>query len=370
MSRTAPVRRYPLVMLAVATAALLMLSNSAYALPNSLVNPGSPPALDQSNAEVAASEAIPLEFYSVWTEYLAPGPGASAVGWAFTMDGGLTWIQAVNPIPAGFTDEWNPAISAHSPAVGGGYMITNTTMAGPPWGGPNGISMNVSPGGGAPFGLSVMVMANTPGINWLDYSDVAVNDFPAIPAPEFGNGHMAWVEYMDLNGGDLDLNGNAFDEAGDGYAIWYSFSRFMPGPPPMYPAFFPPAPIAGGPVSVNQMVNHRPELAIVAGAGNPVAPPGAVYIAWGEGPMVFVAAQAASGAGFGLLGGGPVPLAVAPLPPALMPGIKAATTVSIAVDNSAGVCAGSVYLVYADMTLGDADIWFTSSPTGMPGTWT
>jgi len=203
-------------------ASFLIYAGVASAFPNSFVNITSPPGIDQNNAEVSASEANPGEFYAVWTEFLTPSPIGSRIGWAFSIDGGVTWNPAVKPVPPGFTDEWNAAISAHSPATVGGYMITNTAFAGPPWMGPNSIEMNTSPGGGAGFGPSVTVAMNAFPTNWLDYSNVVLDDYMTNPPPAFGTGHMAWGEYLDLTGGDADGNGNAFDDIGDIYNIWYS----------------------------------------------------------------------------------------------------------------------------------------------------
>jgi hypothetical protein len=60
------------------------------------------------------------------------------------------------------------------------------------------------------------------------------------------------------------------------------------------------------------------------------------------------------------------PLSVAPvvlLPPVLNGGVKAASTVSIAVDNGP-LFPGQVYIAWADYSLGDADIFFSFSSNG------
>ncbi|MBD3333586.1 hypothetical protein GF356_12120 [candidate division GN15 bacterium] len=121
---------------------------------------------------------------------------------------------------------------------------------------------------------------------------------------------------------------------------------------------------------MNQMAAHRPDLAVVGATGNPVVPPGGLYVAWTDGVTLFVDASPGPGGGFGLLGGTPVAIPIAGMPAVLSPGINGSPNATIAVDNSGGPCTGTVYVAYADFSAGDADIWFLSSPTGMPGTWT
>ena len=354
---------------------VLMVAAVTYAAwPNRWVNAVSAPASEQNNADLAMSEVVPGEIYSLWTEFTPAGFGASAIGWGVSADGGLTWAQAIVPPPAPYTDEWNPAISAFPVGTGptGGFMMVSASYAGgPPWLAANAIHMNVSPGAGAPFGAAVPLVANVPGTNWFDYPNVEVDDYVGNPAPGYGTGHMAWVEYFDGTGGDSDGNGHPYDDAGgDGFTIWYSYSHTIAGPPPIFPAFAAPLPVFAGPVSANQVAAHRPDLAVMGPIGNPAVPPSGLYLAWTDGVTVFIDASVAPGAGFGALGGAAVAFPIAAVPPVVIPGINMAPTASVAVDNSGGPCAGTVYLVYNDFAAGDGDIWLMSSPSGLPGTWT
>ena len=336
--------------------------------PNSWVNPASPPNTDQNNADLALSETTPMEMYCLWTQFVVPGPGACRIGWGFSPDGGLTWIPGPMPIPAGFNNCWNPAISALPPMSGGGYLMTAATYAaGAPWVVPNGIYMDRSPGGGAAFAGPIVLAVNAPGFDWLDFANVEIDDWPTNPPPALGTGHIAWVQYIDATGGDADGNGHPMDDPGDAYRIWYSYTNTLGGPF-MYPAFAPPVAIFGGPVAPNQVSAHRPDMAVMA-VGNPMVPPGGLYITWADRFNVYIDASPFPGGGFGLLGGAPVAMPIVPVPPVVAPGINMAPSATIAVCNL-GPCPGMVYLAYADRTTGDIDIWFRSSPTGMPGTWT
>ncbi len=341
------------------------------AWPNRLVNGGTPPNSEQNNPELAMSEAVPGEIYTLWNDFSA-GFASPFLGLEISADGGLTFGPLAIAPPAPYTADWNPALSAVPAAVGpsGGFMMVNTSfMAGGPWVSPNAIHMNLSPGGGLPFGIAVPIAVNTVGVNWFDYANIEVDDYPANPAPAFGTGHMAWVEYIEGTGGDADGNGNPFDDAGDNYQIWYAYSHILPGVPPVYPAFSAPIPLFAGPVSPNQVAAHRPDLAVMS-VGNPIVPPGGLYAVWTDGLNIFVDASPGPGGGFGLLGGGgPVIMPIAGGPAVINPGINYAPTASVAVDNSPGPCMGNVYAVYSDFTNGDADIWFISSPTGLPGSW-
>ena len=341
-----------------------------YAWPNAFVNIASTPGTDQNNSDISLSEVNPMEIYDVWSEHLGGGIGPANVSYGFSMDGGVTWTHAINPPPAGFLFEWNPAIASIPPGGGGGHFLVNESHNPALWAGMNAIQMNMSPGGGGAFGAQVVVAANTVGANWLDYPTTEVDDYPTNPAPAYGTAHMAWIEYIDNTGGDSDGNGNPFDDAGDNYQIWYDFTQFVPGSPVMYPMTAGPFPFFGGAVNPNHMSSHRPDLAVVGAAGNPVIPPGGVYVAWSDGPNIYVDASLAPGAGFGALGGPPVILGRAMFGPILNPGINNGTIVSIAVDNSGGPCTGNVYLAYSDFSTGDGDIHFYWSPSGLPGSWT
>ena len=296
----------------------------------------------------------------------------SNIGWSYSPDGGITWIPAVVGPPAGFIYEWNSAISALPAPAGGGYLMINASYGpGFPWLTNNAIHMNFNPGGGAPFAGGLPLAINTIGVNWYDYPNVEVDDNVTNPPPALGTAHMAWVEYLEGTGGDSDGNGNPFDDpGGDGYMIWYAYTHFVPGIPPIYPATSAPLAVFGGLVSPNQLVAARPDMAVVGATGNPIIPAGGLYITWTDAGNVFIDATIGPGAGFGALGGGPVIIPIIPLPPVLNPGINAASTATIAVDNSGLACTGNVYVAYADYSLGDADIFFMSSPNGLPGSWT
>ncbi len=242
---------------------LCAMNSQALALPNILVN-ASPPLTEQNNSEVANSEVMPGQLYSVWTTFPPAGFGASLIGWGFTATGGAMWAPAVIPPTAPYTFEWNPAVSAHA---GGPFFAVGAAYGpGAPWVVPNQILAHASAGGGAPFAAGVPVSAaNVPFVNWFDYPDVAVDDIPGNPPLAGGTVHVAWAEYLNLNGIDADGNGNPFDDAGgDGYTIQYAYSRTAPGPAPIYPAFSPPAVLAAGPIIVgNTMPSNRPSVAIM-----------------------------------------------------------------------------------------------------------
>jgi hypothetical protein len=141
--------------------------------------------------------------------------------------------------------------------------------------------MDLSTGGGAPFAAPVLIAGNTAPTNWLDFPNIEVDKYPGNPAPAYGTGHVAWVEYLDGTGGDADGNGNPFDDAApDAFNIWYSYTHTLPGTPPIFPAFSAPLLIFGAPAATpNQMAAQRPDLAVMAGAGNGVVPPGGVSVA-------------------------------------------------------------------------------------------
>lgn len=359
------------IKLALLTGSMVLLGIAvvAYAWPNAFVNMASPPMTEQNNSDLSLSEVTPGEIYSVWSEHLGGPLGPANVSLGISMDGGVTWAHSFNPPPGGFTFEWNPSIASIPPAGGAGHFLVNESHNPGLWGTPNGIHMNMSPGGGALFGAPFLIAANTPGVNWFDYPVTEVDDYPTNPAPAHGTAHMAWIEYVDATGGDADGNGNPYDDGGDNYQIWYDFTQFVPGSPTMYPATAGAFPFFGGPVNPNHMASHRPDVAVMAGAGNPAVPPGGVYVAWSDGPTIFVDASLAPGAGMGALGGPPVALGRVPIGPGLNPGINNGSVVSIAIDNSPGPCAGNVYLAYSDFSSGDGDIFLLWSPSGLPGSW-
>ena len=355
---------------------LLILTAGLYAqvppAPNPQVNLASMPISEQNNADVAMSEVVPQEIYTVWTEFTPAGFGMSNIGWSFSPDGGFTWNPFVVPPPAGYMYEWNPAIGALPAAAGGGYLMVSSSYGpGVPWMTNNAIHMNFNPGGGAPFAGGLPLIANMPGNNWYDYPNIDIDDNISNPPTTFGTAHIAWVEYLEGTGGDTDGNGNIFDDpGGDVYSIFYAYTHFIGGTPPTYPAASVPIFVFGGQVSPNQLAANRPDLAVVAGGGNPAIPPGGVYITWTDGINLYVDAAMAPGIGFGALGGIPVMFPIVPLPPVLNGAINAASTATIAVDNSGMPCSGNVYVAYADYSTGDADIYFMSSNSGLPGSWT
>ena len=348
---------------------LLMLfgifSSAALAAPNTPVN-ASPPFSEQDNSEVANSEMTPAELYSVWTEFPPPGFGASLIGWGFSATAGAVWAPAVIPPTAPFAFEWNPAISAHP----GGPFFAVGAAYGPagPWLAGNQILAHASPGGGAAFAPGVAVSAlNVPGMSWFDYPDVAVDDIAGNPLVNVGTVHSAWVEYLNTNGVDADGNGNPFDDpAGDGFTIQYAYSRTAAGPAPIYPAFSPPVAIGGGAVFGNSMASNRPSVAIMGPPGNVMVPPGGVYVAWTDGTIAFITSSPALGAPFGPVAAiAPTP----PTPPVLIPGIAASNGISIGTAPAGSPCPGTVFAAFTSTVLGDVDIFFSSSPTGAPGTW-
>ncbi|MCX6832747.1 MAG: thrombospondin type 3 repeat-containing protein [candidate division Zixibacteria bacterium] len=117
-----------------------------------------------------------------------------------------------------------------------------------------------------------------------------------------------------------------------------------------------------------EMQAHRPSIATMGPPGNPMIPPGGVYIAWTDGANAWIAASPALGAPFI----GPVLVAAFPaVPPILNPGIKSASNATIAVGEFPSPCAGMVFVAWASAPGGiDVDIYFSSSLTGAAGTWT
>ena len=347
---------------------LVVLTSTVFALPNVIVNI-SPPATEQNNAEVAISETVGGNIYSVWTTFPGAGFGASLVGFAFSATGGAAWAPAVIPPTAPYTFEWNPSVSAHP----GGLFFAAGAAYGPgaPWVVPNQIMVHANPGGGAAFAAGVPVSAaNAPGATWYDYPDVAVDDNPLNPPLNVGTVHTAWVMYTNGNGIDGDGNGNPFDDPvppGDTYTIQYAYSRTAPGPIPIFPAFSAPVVLFVGPVFPNAMASNRPSVAVMGPPGNGMVPPGGVYVAWTDGTITFITSTPALGAPFGpVVAIAPTP----PTPPVLAPGIAASNGVSIGTGPAAGPCPGSVFAAFTTTVNGDVDIYFSSSPTGAAGTWT
>jgi len=344
--------------------------------PNERVNPSDPAPSDQNNASVALSETILREVYSVYNNFLAPGnPAPSVVSWSWSPLGGQpgSFMDAVKPPDPPFTEEWNASISA---VATGGYVIVGSQRAGAPWGAvPNAIVMNLSPGGGAGFGAGVPVFANVPGVTWVDYPVVEVDDDPG--SPNFGDAHIFWTEFTDADGGDTNGNGNPFDDGGDTWMTWTTSTAIGGGAAPPYPAFNPPVavgPPGAFPVWAASMASQRAALDVAGLAGTPALPPGGVYTAYVSpvAGIVFVDASPAPGAGapWGALtgGAGPVPAVagILPVPPVLPPGILVANAVTIAVDNGP-LCPGNVYIAWTDMTPSggvDVDIMFAFSPNG------
>ncbi len=340
------------------------LNSTGQAVPNVLVNPLSPVMSEQDNAEIALSEVTPGEVYSVWTEYPPAGFGTSMIGWTFSVAGGAIWapngvVAPTMPYPS----EWNPSLASLPIA---GFMAAASAY-GPaaPWATPNAILVHATGGGGAPFGAGAVVIGNVPGTTWEDYPDIAIVDNPAIPAPMLGTAHVAWVEYNDAAPGDVNGNGVLFDDPGDTYMIFYSYSRTQPGPVPIYPGFSAPVPLFGGPVFANAMQTHRPSVTIQGVLGNPMIPAGGVYVGWSDGMNVYVSGSPALGAPFF------PPVIVSPIvavPPVIMGGVKCAASVTIA--TGTGPWAGRVFAAWTTMNGPDLDIFFSSSPTGAAGTWT
>ncbi len=350
-------------------------STSAVAAgPNALVHgaPPSPPG-ENNNSSVSWSEVTPSEVYAVYTEFSAPGLAPSLIGSAWSPTGGIpgSWINLGTAPPTVFPNEWNATISSHPL---GPFHIASAGWVGPPYASPNGIMLAVSGGAGAPFAPGVgPLMANVvypaAGATWHDFPYILMDDIPGNPAPGFGTAYIAWVQYHEGGDGDPDGDANPFNDPADGFDIMFSYSNTMGGAF-VFPVFSPPialSPIM--PVIPAQHQASRPALAI-AGAPTTVVGLGGVYVAWNDpvGGGIWVDASLAPGTGtpFGLLPPGPVIPTGPPIPPAIPAGppTMASSGVSILVDNSIGGCPGNIYVCWADMSLGDGDIWFTYSTVG------
>ncbi len=346
--------------------------------PNGDIIPGGAPGSEENNVEIALSETVFGETYAIHnvlpTGVLVP----SFVNVSFSPVSGMpgSWIPIPKPVDAPYTEEWNPAIDGNA-VPGGGFVIATSERIGPPTvtSPGNAIVANVSPGGGAGFGAGIPVFANTPGATFVDFPYVVTDDDPA--SPGVGDAHFAWVEYLDGALGDADGSGSDYDDPGDGYIIWTA-STAIPGPSgvgtPAYPVFSPPIPLLPGGLGVfpNSPGSHRPSIDVVGGVGNPLLPPGAVYVAWADpaGGAIFVDASPAPGGGvpWGALTGGTGPLIAAPMiagPPIIAPGFMASHAVTIASQNSpAAPCPGELYLAWPDFSNGDGDIFFSRSVDG------
>lgn len=342
--------------------------------PNALVHgaPPSPPG-ENNNSSVAWDERFPGEVYTIYNEYPGPGLIPSLIGSAGSPAGGApgTWVNFGPTPPGPFPAEFNGTISS-SPV--GGYIMAGVGYAAvPPYMGPGGIIMDISAGAGAPFAGSVgpvMAAGGLPGGDWVDFPHMLMDDVPGNPPPGFGTGHMAWVHYLDLDG-DPDGDGNPFNDGGDVFEIMYAYSNTLGGPFP-YPASSPPIPLSPLiPVNKGVHSDHRPALAVVGPPGTPGVgmPPGAVYCAWYDpiGGGIWVDASPAPGAGtpWGTLPPGPVILTGPPTVPVIIngPPTMVSSGVSMMIDWGA-LCPGAIYICWSDATLGDSDIWFTSSFDG------
>jgi hypothetical protein len=348
----------------------LLFGGVAFAKPNQLVHPGAPPG-EHNNPSVAWSETTLGEVYVVYTEYPAPGTTPTFIGHAFSPIGGApgSWINLGPILPTGpYTEEWNPTIAA---ANAGGFFYSSSARVGKPYAGSNGIIVNLTAGAGAPFvpPAPAVVMTNIVGFDWLDYPNLAVDAFTTSVAPNRGSLHLAWVEYVDLDG-DPNGDGNPIND-NDEFHIWYSYSNTLPGPSP-FPGFSLPIDLTGGPMLVlpGSHPTHRPEVEIVGNAGTPpptLFPVGAVYVCWTDGFRIFLEASTApaSGAPWGALGASPFFVGpVVPIPPVLNGGIQGGSSVTIAYDDGPKF-AGNLYIAWSDMFAGvDADILFISSGDG------
>lgn len=341
---------------------------------NSPMFPAAPLMTEQNNAEVSVSETVPGEVYATFTHHPLGGAYApSAIGSAISMAGGMpgSWVTTAIPFTPPYTDEHNPAI-ASLPAPAGGHFLAHASYAGATYtpGGASSIIMHMSPGGGMVFAPGFPVGAVAGGPLWVDYPDVAVADVPGPPAPEFGTATIAWVQYMDMNG-DPTVDGNFFNDPGDTYGIWTASTNMLGGPFP-YPATTLPIAVAAGlPVWPLSMGSARPSVDKTP-VPNGFLPAGGTYIAFRDpaAGTINIAVNPGPGAGapwglpFVAVGGIP------PMPPVLAGGTQATNTVSIATDKGAGVCPGMVFMVWDDVSSGDADIYMSISLAGgAPGSW-
>lgn len=354
--------------------ALLCLLGSG-ALANPPFFPGFGPT-EQNNADLSWSELNPAEVYAVLTHHPNVGTFAPAnVGFSISLAGGATgsWLVGLLPPTQPFIDDANPALASLPQQIGGHFLV-HGSWSGPAFtpGGPSGIVMHTSTGGGNLFTPGTVVATNMIPNSWLDYPEVMVNDFPTIVPPEYGTAVMAWTETRDFDG-DPNADGDFFNDGADQFAIWTAVTNTIAGPF-LYPAVSPAVALAVAiPVFPFSMASQRPSVDITP-LGNPYLPSGGAYIAWRNTTAgnIIVAANPAPGSGapwmapFVAWGGIP------PVPPVINGGIHVANTVSIATAKLAGPCPGYVFLVWDQPGMsGDIDIYFSSSPMGgQPGTWT
>lgn len=342
-------------------------------LPNQLAGIFPPP--DNLNGSTAMDALAGGEAYATFTALAPPllvGPHLVGASWTPVAGGGPPFAGlGFLPSISGLGSSWNSTITTGSMLTPMSYVIAKSEHALPALAvpaPPNAIAVLPSLGGGAGFPTAApgVVVAMSPGpAVWLDYPYVAVDNHPGNPLAPGGQGdiHVAWVMYF---GGapDVNANGNFFDDPGDGYTIMSSSSNPGPGPFP-YPAFSPPVALfGGGPImpGAHQMV--RPSVAVAGPPGTPAGPPSVTYVAWIDPGIGGIMVTWNPAPGLGLPWAAPViAVPVVPLPPFLAPGIKASSSVSVAVDD-APAFPGLVYLAWSDMTNGDADIFFSRSPDG------
>lgn len=328
------------------------------------------------NGSAALHGFIPGQAYGTWTDLtgaLLGAPTFTAEAWTPAAGSGAPWaaLPATPGVFAAF--HWNSTVAFHIP-VGvfpPAYIMARSEHPGPPLtvGMPSGIAVYPSLGGGAAFpsGAPGSVVAVTPGPPfWLDYPYVVVNNHPLNPPGPGGQGDItvAWVQYA--NGGpDANLNGNFFDDPGDGYIIMSASSNAGPGPFP-YPGWSAPAAIFGGPIGppffTHQVV--RPSLSVAGPAGTPAGPQPITYLAWIDPSTSTVRVSWNPAPGLGAAWVPPViAVPVVQIPGMIPPGVHASSSVSIAVDKGP-LFPGRVYLAWSDGSLGDADIFFSMSING------
>ncbi len=371
------------IFLIVSIFAIGMIAGLANAAPNSFVHPGGMPGAEHQNSSVAWSEVTPNEIYSVYTEFAGPGPAGQMVGHSFSPAGGTpgSWMN-LGPIPPTppFVSEWNPTMSASPSGLSYYTSVGHTSGFWPPYGGVSGILMNATPGGGAPFAAPAptgIIMGGVAGATWLDFPFIDVDDNPGAPLPLGGASHVAWVEYLEGGDGDPNGDGNMFNDPADMFNIWYTYSHDpAAGTPQSFPGFLAPIPLTPAPMAAfsptHQMARPVVEVCGPAGTLGPI-PPSGVWVAWMDVGGIWLDADPAPAFGvppaFGALtgGGGPLPL---PFPIAPIPGfvnggppVTASSSVALAHDNGPA-CPGNLYVVWADISLGDADIWLATSPDG------
>lgn len=343
-------------------------------LPNFDIFPA-PPVGENHNPGIAWSDATFGEMYSVYNEYMGAGLAPHLIGHAFSPAGGGGPLTNLGPIAptAPYSQEWNPSISAHP---FGGFMYAATGHDPVLFPGDACILVNSTLGGGAPFiGPTIVapLMVNAPPLTWVDFPMIEIDDNPANPMPGFGSPHVAWVEYLAIDG-DVNGDGNQFNEPADEFNIWYSYSHTIGFMAPLYPVFAAPLMLNPAPYAIQPLSHEvaRPSIAVVdpPGIGAPLfPPPGAVYIAFSDGIFIYLDASTApaAGAAFGLLTGGAGPLLLpligAPVPPFIAGPIHVANQVDVAF-NPAGPCAGALHLAWTDLVNGDLDIYFSTSIDG------